>query len=30
VRECAPLTDMPAEEFDTWRLLPVVIRPTET
>lgn len=27
VRECAPLADMPDEEFDTWRLLPVVIRP---
>lgn len=27
VQECAPLADMPAEEFDTWRLFPVVIRP---
>jgi len=27
VQECAPLTDMPEEEFDTWRLFPVVIRP---
>lgn len=27
VRECAPLADMPQEEFDTWRLFPVVIRP---
>ncbi|MFP4360253.1 MAG: hypothetical protein ACLFTG_06165 [Alphaproteobacteria bacterium] len=27
VRECAPLTEMPQEEFDTWRLFPVVIRP---
>jgi hypothetical protein len=27
VRECAPLTDMPEEEFDTWRLFPVVIQP---
>jgi hypothetical protein len=27
VQECAPLTDMPREEFDTWRLFPVVIRP---
>lgn len=27
VQECAPLTDMPDEEFDTWRLFPVVIRP---
>ena len=28
VRECAPLTDMPQEEFDTWRLFPVVVRPS--
>jgi hypothetical protein len=28
VRECAPLTDMPEEEFDTWRLFPVVVRPS--
>ncbi len=27
VRECAPLAEMPQEEFDTWRLFPVVIRP---
>jgi hypothetical protein len=27
VRECAPLADMPREEFDTWRLFQVVIRP---
>jgi hypothetical protein len=27
VQQCAPLTDMPKEEFDTWRLFPVVIRP---
>ena len=27
VQECAPLTDMPEEEFDTWRLFPVVVRP---
>ncbi|NBB70363.1 MAG: hypothetical protein GVY33_08575 [Alphaproteobacteria bacterium] len=30
VQECAPLTDMPEEEFDTWRLFPVVIRPRST
>ena len=30
VQDCAPLTDMPEEEFDTWRLFPVVIRPRST
>lgn len=30
INECAPLANMPKEEFDTWRLLPVIFRSMPT